>query len=66
MLSHALPYIFSKFSMVWGYLQHVTVRHRQIYKKYILIFFFKKNDGNALQIAKNQANLRENILQHMW
>ena len=57
MLLHALPYIFSKFSMVWGYLQRVTIK---FIKKYILIFFYK-NDGNALQIAQNQANLRENI-----
>ena len=48
-LPHALPYIFSKFSMVWGYLQRVTARHRQIYKKIYI---------NALQIAQNQANLR--------
>ena len=41
-------------------LQCVTTRYRQIYKKYILIVFLK-NDGNALQIAENQANLKENI-----
>ena len=46
--------------MVWGYLQCVATRYRQICKKYILIVFFK-NDGNALQIAQNQADLRENI-----
>ena len=34
-LLHALPYIFSKFSMVWGYLQRVTTRYNQIYKKNI-------------------------------
>ena len=38
-LPHPLPYIFSRFSMVWGYLQRVTTRYRQIYKKiYINIF----------------------------
>ena len=38
-LPHALPHIFSKFSMVCGYLQRVTTRYRQIYKKkYINIF----------------------------
>ena len=46
--------------MVWGYLQCAATRYRQIYKKYILIVFLK-NDGNALQIAENQANLKENI-----
>ena len=35
-LLHTLPYIFSKFSMVWGYLQRVTIK---FIKKYILIFF---------------------------
>ena len=30
-LPHALPYIFSQFSMVWGYLQRVTTRYRQVY-----------------------------------
>ena len=38
-LPHALPYIFSQFSMLWGYLQRVTTRYRQIHKKmYINIF----------------------------
>ena len=32
-LSHALPNIFSKFSMVWDYLQRVTTRFRQNYFK---------------------------------
>ena len=59
-LLHALSYIFSQFTMDWGYLECVNTRYRQIYKKYILIAFLK-NDGNALQIAQNQANLRENI-----
>ena len=53
--------------MVWGYLQHVTTRYRQIYNIYIYMYiniFFKKltvTRGNALQIAQNQENLRENI-----
>ena len=61
-LLHTLPYIFSKFSMVWGYLQRVTTRYHEIYKK-ILIFFLKKmtvTRGNALQIAQNQENLKKN------
>ena len=41
-LLHALPYIFSKFSMVWGYLQRVTTRYHQIYKKIYINIFFKK------------------------
>ena len=59
-LLHALPYIFSQFSMVWGYLQCVITRYRQTFKKYILIFFKKMmaTCGNALQIAQNQANFR--------
>ena len=32
-LLYALPYIFSQFSMVWGYLQNVTPCYHQIYKK---------------------------------
>ena len=38
-LPHTLQYIFSQFSMVWGDLQQVTTRYRQIYKKCTLIFF---------------------------
>ena len=38
-LLQALPYIFCQFSMIWGYLQEVTTRYCQIYKKvYINIF----------------------------
>ena len=38
-LPDALPYIFSKFSMAWGYFQRVTTRYHQIYKNtYINIF----------------------------
>ena len=33
MLPHAIPYIFTQFSMVWGYLQGVITRYRQVYKK---------------------------------
>ena len=53
-LPHALPYIFSQFSMVWGYLQLVTIK---FIKKYVNIFFKKKltvTSGNALQITPNQ------------
>ena len=60
-LLHALTYIFSKFSMVWGCLKRVTIK---FIKKYILIFFLKKmtvTRGNALQIAQNQENFRKNM-----
>ena len=60
-LLHVLPYSFSKFSMVWAYLQRVTTRYRQIYKKIYINIFLKKNDGSALQIAQNQEKIRENI-----
>ena len=63
-LPHALPYIFSEIFLVLGILQRVTTRYRQIYKKYIYTIFLKKltvTRGNALQIAQNQANLRENV-----
>ena len=59
-LLQTLPYNFSQLTMLWSYLQYVITRYRQIYKKYILIDFLK-NDGNALQIAQNKANLREKI-----
>ena len=54
-LVHALPYIFSQCIMVWGYLQHVTARHRQIYNIYIYVYkyFFQKIDGNAWQRVAN-------------
>ena len=39
---HALPYIFSQFNMVWGYLQRVTKHYRRIYKKVYTNIFFKK------------------------
>ena len=42
-LPHAIPYIFTKFSMVWGYFQRVTSRYRQIYKKKCKLIFFNKN-----------------------
>ena len=61
MLLHMLPYISSQFRMVLGYLQRVSTRYREIYKKTYTNIFLKKNDGNPLQIAQNQANLRENI-----
>ena len=61
-LLHALP----SFSLVWSgticnALPRVTVKFME---KYILIFFLKKmmlTCADALQIAQNQANLRENI-----
>ena len=62
LLLHALPYIFSKFSMVWGYWQCVTTRYHQIYKKIYINIFLKKmtvTRGNALQIAQNQENFRK-------
>ena len=61
-LRDALPYIFSKFSMVWDYLQRVTTRYRKMYEKiHILKKIIMVTCGNALQIAQNRANLRENI-----
>ena len=42
LLPHTLTYIFFRCSMVWGYLQCVTTCYRQVYKKNILIFSFKK------------------------
>ena len=59
-LLHVLPYSFSKFSMVWNYMQRVTTRYRQIYKNIYVNIFLKKmtvTHGNALQIAQNQENL---------
>ena len=53
-LPHALPYIFSQFSMVWGYLQWVTTRYRQIYKKMYIKTFLEKlvvTRRNPLQTA---------------
>ena len=38
-LRDALIYIFSQFSMVWDYLQQVTMGYRQIYKKRYIKFF---------------------------
>ena len=64
MLPHVIPYIFTQFSMLWGYLQRVTKRYCQIYKKISINIIYKKltvTGGNPLQIAQNLANLRENI-----
>ena len=50
--------------MVWGYLQWVTKRYRQICKKMCINIVFKNmivTRANALQIAQNQANLQENM-----
>ena len=61
-LRDALPYIFSKFSMVLDYVQRVTTRYRKMYEKiHILKKIIMVTCGNALQIAQNRANLRENI-----
>ena len=62
-LPHALPYIFSQCTMVWGYLQRCLFG--AIYKKYINIFE-KMMVTNALQVAQNQGNLRENIPSGVW
>ena len=42
MLRHALPSIFSKFSMVWVYLQRVTTRYHKINKRIYINIFLKK------------------------
>ena len=50
--------------MVWGYLEGISTHYRQIYKKIYINIKKKKiteKRGNALQIAQNQANCRENI-----
>ena len=59
-LPQALPYIVSEICLILGYLQRVTVN---IFKKMVYIYFFINltvTHGNLLQIAQNQANLREN------
>ena len=48
-LPHALPYIFSQFSMVSGYLPRVNVN----FIKNIYINIFLKNDGSAWQHVAN-------------
>ena len=63
-LPRALTYIFSQFSILWSYLQHVTTRYRQVYKKLYTNTFLKTMmllRGNAFQKVQNQANLKENI-----
>ena len=50
--------------MVLGYFRRAITCYCQISKKYIIIYFLKKvtvTRRNPLQIAQNQANLRENI-----
>ena len=32
-LPHAIPYIYTQFSIVWEYLQRVTTRYHEIYEK---------------------------------
>ena len=54
MLPHLLPYIFSQFSMVSGFLLRATTRYRQFFFKNINIHFLKNltvAPGNPLQIA---------------
>ena len=63
-LPRASTYIFSQFSILWRYLQHVTTRYRQVYKKLYTNTFLKTMmllRGNAFQKVQNQANLKENI-----
>ena len=66
-LPHALPYIFSEICLILGYLQRFITRYRQLFLKkqykYIYIFFINLTvvRGNPLQIAQNQANLKENV-----
>ena len=43
-LPHAIPYIFTQFSMVLGLF---ATRYRQFFKRNINIHFFYKFDGNA-------------------
>ena len=61
LLPHALPCVCSQYSIVSGYSQRITARYRKIYKYIYIYINIKKNDGNELQIAQNQKNLRENI-----
>ena len=63
-LPHALPYVFSEIYLVLGYLERVTMRYRQFFKKNINIHFFINlmvSRGNTLQIAPNHAKLSENV-----
>ena len=63
-LPYALPYIFSEICLILGYLQRVTTRYRQFFKKNSIYIFFINltvTRGNPLQIAQNQENLRENV-----
>ena len=55
-LPHALTYIFSRFSMVLGYLQHVTTRYRQICK-YIYIYSLVMR-GNTFSMNKSEVTER--------
>ena len=65
----ASPNIFYKICLVLGNCQRDAMRYRQVYKWYIYIPFFLKKmmvtRGNPLQIAQNQANLRENTWQRV-
>ena len=52
-LPHTIPHIFTQFSMVSGYLQRVTMRYHQIYKKMYINIFLKKSDKKAWQRVAN-------------
>ena len=54
---HTFSLSLAWFGAICNALPRVTIK---LIKEYILIFK-KKNDGNALQIAQNLENLRENI-----
>ena len=61
MCYHTFSLSLAWFGAICNALSRVTIK---LIKKYTLTFFFKKmtvTHGNALQIAQNQANLRENI-----
>ena len=57
---HTFSLSLAWFGAICNALPRVTIK---FIKKYILIFFKKMTvtRGNALQIAQDQANLRENI-----
>ena len=63
-LPYALPYMFSEICLILGYLQRVTTRYRQFFKKNSINIFFINltvTRGNPLQIAQNEENLGENV-----
>ena len=53
-LPYASPYIFSVICLILGYLQHVTTRYHQFFKKIVYIYiYFYKFDGNAWEPVAN-------------